>query len=96
MEGARMSMPAAMKLSTSAGDVKSAVSLVQQRAHCEIQEHTFKITRIRNSILTTFYPSALRLNCNASIMTFFRQDLRLLEVLGFVVMRHVHHDRIDW
>jgi hypothetical protein len=53
--------------------------------------NTFQISSIRNAVLTTFYPPTLCFNRDSSTMAFLGQDHSLLEICGFVVMRHVHH-----
>ena len=73
--------------------MKSSVST--KRAEQGVKGSTFKVPSIRNPLFPTIDPPALSLHGNSLCVAFPRQTLRLLEVLRFLVMRHVNHDRID-
>lgn len=57
---------------------------------------TFQVARVCNTIFSTVYPPTLSLHGNTLRMALFCQAFCLLEVFGLVVMRHVHHYRINW
>lgn len=48
--------------------------------------HALEITGVSDTILTTFYPPAFRLNCDPFRVTLFSQHLGLLKIFGLVVM----------
>ena len=60
-----------------------------------VRGSTFKVPSIRNPLFTTIYSPALSLHSNPFCMAFPCQTLRLLKILRFLIMRHIHHDRVD-
>jgi hypothetical protein len=57
-------------------------------------EHTFQVTRISNPLLPTLNPPTLSFHSYTPRMTLLRQYSRLLQILSFIIMRHVHHHAV--
>lgn len=60
-----------------------------------MSKRTFQISRVGDAIFASFNPAALSFHRDSFHMALLRKDLRLLKVFSLVVMRHIHHYRVD-